>query len=95
MPAVRLPDALCRYTGGEAHFQVGGETVAAALAAVFRLHPDLRIRLVDEQGRVHRHLIVFRNQVELPRAGLEEAAVEVGDTLTFLEAIGGGTGETV
>ena len=90
MPSLRLPDALRRYTGGEVACEVGGETVAEALADAFRRHPDLRIRLVDEAGYVHRHLVVFRNETELARQGLEDAGLEPGDTLTFLEAIGGG-----
>jgi molybdopterin synthase sulfur carrier subunit len=90
MPSLRLPDALRRYTGGEALVEVGGETVAEALAAAFDTYPDLRIRLVDEVGHVHRHLVAFHNEIELPREGLEDAGLEPGDTLTFLEAIGGG-----
>jgi len=90
MPSLRLPDALRRYAGGEVSLEVGGRTVAEALADAFVRHPDLRIRLVDESGRVHRHLVVFRNETELPRRGLEDTALEPGDTLTFLEAIGGG-----
>ena len=90
MPAIRVPDALRRYAGGAASFPVVGRTVAEALAEAFRLHPGLRIRLVDEAGRVHRHLVVFRHETELPREGLEDIALAPDDSLTFLEAIGGG-----
>ncbi len=90
MPAIRVPDTLRRYAGGAASFPVAGRTVAEALAEAFRLHPDLRLRLVDEAGRVHRHLVVFRNETELPREGLEDTALAPDDSLTFLEAIGGG-----
>ena len=90
MPTIRVPDALRRYTGGAASFPVAGGTLAEALADAFRLHPDLRIRLVDETGRIHRHLVVFRNDEELPRDGAEAATLAPDDGLTFLEAIGGG-----
>jgi sulfur carrier protein ThiS len=92
MLVIRLPDALRRYSGGKASFEIAGGTVEEVLAGAFRLYPDLRIRLVDEAGRVHGHLVVFRNETELPREGLENAVLAPGDTLTFLEAIGGGAG---
>jgi hypothetical protein len=90
MPTIRVPDALRRYTGGVASFPVSGGEVADALADAFRLHPALRIRLVDEAGRIHRHLVLFRNDEELPRDRAEAAALAPDDGLTFLEAIGGG-----
>ena len=90
MPTIRVPDALRRYTGEAASFPVAGKTLAEALADAFRLHPDLRLRLVDEAGRVRPYLVVFRNDEELPREGAEDAVVAPGDFLTFLEAIGGG-----
>lgn len=93
MPTIRIPDPLRRYTGGAASFPVSGGAVADALADAFRLHPDLRIRLVDEGGRIHRHLSVFRNDEALPRDGAEAAALAPDDHLTFLEAIGGGAGD--
>ncbi len=90
MPVIRLPDALRRYAGGNASFEVAGDTVGETLAAAFVAYPDLRIRLVDESGRLHPYLAVFRNETELGRDGLEEAVLAPGDRLTFLEAIGGG-----
>lgn len=90
MPFIRLPDGLRRYAGGNASFEVPGSTVAEALAAAFQAHPDLRLRLVDESGRVHPYLVVFRNETELGRDHLAEEALAPGDRLTFLEAIGGG-----
>src|SRR4030066_1253051 len=90
MPTIRVPDALRRYSGGAASCPVAGGTLAEALADAFRLHPDLRIRLVDGAGRIHRHLVVFRNDEVLPRAGAEAAPPAPDDGLTFLEAIGGG-----
>jgi len=90
MPTLRLPDALRRYAGGDASFEVAGGTVAEALAAAFDTHPDLRLRLVDEAGRVHPYLAVFRNETELGRDRLAEVTLAPGDRLTFLEAIGGG-----
>ena len=90
MPVLSLPDGLRRYAGGNASFEVPGGTVTEALAAAFGIYPDLRLRLVDESGRVYPYLAVFHNEAELPRDGMGEAVLAPGDRLTFLEAIGGG-----
>jgi hypothetical protein len=92
VPAIRLPDGLRRYAGGGTSLEVPGRTVDEALAAAFRAYPELRLRLVDESGRVHSYLAVFRNEMELSRPGLAEATLAPGDRLTFVEAIGGGAG---
>ncbi len=63
-----------------------------ALEAAFRAYPDLRPRLVDEGGRVHRHLAAFRGETAVRREGIGALALGPDDTLTFIEAIGGGAG---
>jgi len=90
MPTVRIPDPLRRYAGGAASFEVGGATVEEALEDAFRLHPDLRSRIVDGEGRVHHHLLAFRNEAGLRREEIAGTALTPGDALTFLEAVGGG-----
>ena len=90
MPFIRVPEPLRRYAGGEVCFPVPGATVGEALEAAFRIHPELRLRLVDDEGRVHRHLAVFLGETAVRREGVTALAVAPGDTLTFIEAIGGG-----
>ena len=90
MPFIRIPEPLRRYTGGDICFAVAGETVGEALEAAFRIHPELRRRLVDDEGRVHRHLAVFRDETAVAREGVVALAVAPDDTLTFIEAVGGG-----
>jgi len=90
VPTLRIPEALRRYAGGEVVLQVGGAAVGAALADAFARHPALRIRLVDESGRVHPHLAVFRNEEQLRREDADSAALGPDDTLTLLIAVDGG-----
>lgn len=39
--------------------EVEGKTVAEALEAVFRQQPELRSYLLDDQGRVRQHVLIF------------------------------------
>ena len=87
---MRLPEALSRYAGGETALEVAGITVGEALEAAFRRHPDLRVRLVDEDGAIHPHLAVFRNESQLDRRAASAVPLEAGDILTLLVAVDGG-----
>lgn len=42
-------------------FEVAGTTVHEAFETVFALHPQLRSYLVDEHGRLRKHVNVFVN----------------------------------
>ena len=90
VPTLRIPDALRRYAGGEAVLEATGATVGEVLDDVFRRHPDLQIRLVDEAGVVRSHLAVFRNEEQLPREQSAGEPLDPGDTLTLLLAVDGG-----
>lgn len=55
---VLIPSALRSYTQrGEA--EASGETLADVLADLERLYPGIRFRMIDEQGRVRRHIRFF------------------------------------
>jgi len=55
---VLIPSALHSYTGGS-WVEAGGETVAAVLDDLDRQFPGIRFRMVDEQGRIRRHIRLF------------------------------------
>ena len=64
---VRIPSPLRSYTGGAAELDIAvpvlapelPPTLSAVLAEVERRHRGLRFRIVDEQGRVRRHIKLF------------------------------------
>ena len=90
MPVLRLPEGLRRYAGEQDSLPVAGRTLGEVLAAAVAAYPGLQIRLLGEDGRLRRYLLVFRNEAHLPRAGLEETPLAGDDVVTILEAVGGG-----
>jgi molybdopterin converting factor small subunit len=57
---VLIPSALRSYTQSgraDAH----GATLAAVLDDLERQYPGIRFRMVDEQGRIRRHIRIFIN----------------------------------
>lgn len=66
--------------------QVAGETVRQVLDAVFRENPRLRGYVLDDQGRVRHHVVLF---VDGERADLGDAVTEANE-IYVLQALSGG-----
>ena len=88
MVRLRVPRGLRRYSGGADEVIVSGATVAEALEDLFRLWPELRLRVLDARGDVHPYLRLFRNDAELPRA--RDVALADGDLVEIVAAAAGG-----
>ena len=67
-----------------------GETVRAVLDGVFAANPRLRSYIVDDQGRLRRHVNIFINNRKIvDRTGLSDA-VGVEDDIFVFQALSGG-----
>ena len=86
MAVVRLRGPLKKLAGDAAEHDVDGSTVAELLAALEQAHPALAGWVVDERGRIRRHINVFVNG-ERAREATEVAAA---DRVDVLPAISGG-----
>jgi sulfur-carrier protein len=60
MPTVSFTSALQRFLDAPS-MQVDGTSVRAALDAVFARRPALRSYVLDDQGAVRRHVVVYIN----------------------------------
>ncbi len=56
---VVVPSQLRGYTSGKSEVEASGRTVAEALADLDRQFPGFRFRVIDEQDRVRRHIVLF------------------------------------
>jgi len=79
-----VPAALRQYWGGGAKVVVEARTLAEALVGLGALSS----RVLDDAGRVRRHVHVFVNQ--RPVADLEAPLAE-GDVIHILPAVSGGS----
>ena len=84
---VKIPTMLAALVKGPRRFTVAGDDLGGVIEAVFTLHPELRVHLLDEQGTVRPHVIFFHNEVAVRTL---EGAVSDGDTVTVLQAVSGG-----
>ncbi len=87
---VELPTALREYAGGKGSVDVRAATLADAIATLNDRFPGLAYRLLDDQGRMRRYVLVFVN--EDPVAHLEPEAVRLkdGDTVHIVPSVAGG-----
>ena len=85
--AVRVAALLHGYTGGASGLNAMGSTVGEVLADLDRQYPGLRFRLVDEQGRLRRHVRLFVNEADARDLATPLAE---GDELYIVGALSGG-----
>jgi molybdopterin converting factor small subunit len=63
-----------------------GGTVAEALTDVFAGYPRLKSYVLDDQSRLRRHVVIYRNN---QKTGLD-CALDDGDELYVMQALSGG-----
>jgi sulfur-carrier protein len=85
-PVVRLRGQLKKLAGDQAEHELDGASVADLLRALEQSQPALAGWILDERGRIRRHINVFVNG-EQER---EDSAVRAGDNVDIIPAISGG-----
>ena len=86
MALVRLRGPLKRLAGDRTDHPVSGDTVREILRELEAAQPAMRGWILDERGRIRRHINVFVNG-ECER---EDAPVGPDDRIDVLPAISGG-----
>ena len=87
MAVVTLRGQLRALAGGRPDHTVPGSTVDELLRALEAAQPALRGWILDERGRVRRHINVYVNA----EAGGADTAVGEDDRVDVLPAISGGS----
>ena len=86
MCVVRLRGPLKQLAGGEADHPIEGATVVEVLRELERSQPALGGWILDERGRIRRHINIFVNGEQ----ETEESEVSDADRIDVLPAISGG-----
>ncbi len=72
---------------------VAGQTVREALDAVFALHPRARLYVLDEQGELRKHMVIFVDAVQIrDRVGLTDPVASSGEVYV-MQALSGGASD--
>ena len=87
MTRVMIPSQLTAYTGGATRVEARGETVAAVMGDLDRQFAGLRFRVIDEQGRIRKHMRIFVGQ---DRVQALDRPLAVGEEVLIFGALSGG-----
>jgi molybdopterin converting factor small subunit len=69
---------------------VQARTVREALEAVFAANPPLRSYILDDQGRLRRHVNIFVNDGMIADRLRQSDAISAADEIYVLQALSGG-----
>jgi sulfur-carrier protein len=89
MPRISFTPNLRRHLDAPA-MEVEGESVAAVLGRVFELRPELRGYLLDDQGRLRRHVAVFVDGRRIRDTENFSDAVSASAEVCVVQALSGG-----
>jgi sulfur carrier protein ThiS len=89
MPTVEFTPNLSRQTKAEACV-VDGATVADALRAVFEKTPTLRGYVLDEQGEVRTHVVIFVDGTAIKDRRRMTDALQQDSEIFVMQALSGG-----
>ena len=84
---VRIPTPLRSYTAGEKDVFADGTTVGEVLSDLDRRYPGMAFRVVDEQGVMRPHMIVWLHN---ERCRDLTAPVTPADEVVLMQALSGG-----
>jgi molybdopterin converting factor small subunit len=70
--------------------QADGATVGAALGAVFAERPQVRGYVLDDRGRLRKHVCVFVDGTRLTNAAALDHAIPAQARLHVMQALSGG-----
>ena len=83
---------LTDFTGGLGQIPVesGVTRLGDALEILWRQHPGLRDRVVNEQGNLRQHVNIFLNEDNVRRKQMLDTAVPENCEITILLSVSGG-----
>ena len=84
---VRIPTPLRSYTDQRAEVDADGSTLAEILVDLDRRYPGIRFRMIDEQGRIRKHMKLFLNGES---ARDLDTMIAEADEVVIMQALSGG-----
>lgn len=69
---------------------VGGDTVREALEQYFARHPQVRSYVLDDQGALRHHVVIFVNGTQLRDRAAQQEPIGADVELYVMQALSGG-----
>ena len=85
-----LPSGLERFTTGQRSIELEGKTLGDLFDRLWQDHPDLRARILDQDGKIYPYLAVNHNQKRLIPEEIDRVTLQDGDTVEVMMLVSGG-----
>lgn len=87
---LELPTGLRQFAGGKDSFEVRAATLEDAIRELNAQYPGLAYRLLDDQGKMRRFVLVFVNEDPVAHLPPEDVRLRAGDTVHIVPSVAGG-----
>ncbi len=87
---VRIPTPLRKFTGGKESVTVDGDSIAAVIENLEKLHPGLKERICEADGTIRRFVNLYVNGDDIRFLDNLDSKVNDGDEVSIVPAIAGG-----
>ena len=87
---VKMPTLLRAHAGGESSVTAEGATVGEVFSDLTTRFPGMADSLVDEDGKLHKFVNVYRNDDDIRYLDSLDTKVADGDVISILPAVAGG-----
>ncbi len=88
--SIRIPTPLRKFTAGQDEVEVQASTVGEALEALVETHPDIKAKIMSDDGEVRRFVNIFANDEDIRFQDKLETELSQGDQVSIVPAIAGG-----
>ena len=88
---LRIPSPLQRFTNGQSSIEVSGKNVRDILYELFRVYPDIKGHLVDDDGSLRNFVNIFIDGEDIRQRGGMDAEVADGSDVRIIPSIAGGS----
>ena len=87
---IYVPYPLRELTKGVGTVELEAGNLGEAIVELNRRFPGLAYRILDDQGRLRRHVNAFVNDEPVSHLAPDEVRLHAGDVVTILPSIAGG-----
>ncbi len=90
MPTLTLPALMKYYVNDLSEVQVTGSTVSQAINDLTSQYPAIKPHLMDNQGRLRRHVNLFVNKENINNLNGLDTSIDESDLIILMPSITGG-----
>jgi sulfur-carrier protein len=90
MATIRIPTPLRKLIGGSEEINTTGKDIYECLTLLCLSYPEVKERILDENGDIRRFINVFVNDEDIRFLQGDDTPIQATDVISIVPAIAGG-----